>query len=187
MPLNCVDTLLEDVLECSNGDEGVAGNDRTIYFCFASDLNTMPTVPASTATTTLTERVTATGTFGFKPGKCFKKFECTTEMVGVVSELIGSEAAQSWRNSFEGAVKNTAARSIGFVDAIKNGALVVYVPGLEADGRIIGNLKRPARMATGKADTGKKGDDTRQTEFSIQNTGKVAPFWSGVLPLTPAL
>ncbi|PKK35552.1 hypothetical protein BWI96_16770 [Siphonobacter sp. SORGH_AS_0500] len=185
--MSCIDAKLEDVLECQNGDTGVAGLERTGYYCFESDIKTWPTLPSKDATTTFEQRVTLTDSFIMNTGKKFNKFQFTSDLPSVESELVGPAKGKSWSNTLKGAVRSTSAQVKGFLDATKNGNMIFIVIGLNGEQEVIGWKDKPAMVTSGKLASGAKADDERMTEFEINATGKPAFNYTGTIPLTAAV
>ncbi|MFY0628698.1 MAG: hypothetical protein JXR07_20565 [Reichenbachiella sp.] len=175
---------LQELLNVDGGDNN-AGLAINIYIARASTVLTWPTVTANP--TTFAERVTITDPVVFKTDGRFYKVQCIVEKNGLQSLAQGEVGSKSTENILTFRRKGITKESLGLFEEFKNDDLVVVVPDLEGDHRILGTVDLPATLSEFEASTGEAVADHKHSMFKIRSVGAAAPFYEGAISETPAV
>lgn len=170
-----------DWADGSNNDGGLA---NYVYYAPLSHVNTFPTVPASP--TTNADVVTIADDFVMETGKKFLKVYCTRDMGELTSKMVGETDSKSYENKVDLFIPGNEAEIAAFLEKIKNTNAVWLVPDREGKVRVLGSENLPAKIEVGETTSGKKAGDARGTKMTISSVGRIAPFYTGDIPLTPA-
>lgn len=171
-------------LDFPDGGDNDAGIASYIYLAKVKDVLNWPTLPPTP--TTLAQKVTLTGNFEMKEGKRFYKLYCTRDKGDLNSDMVGEMDSKSAENKLKIFIPRTTPENIGFLEECKNTNVVAI--SVERDGsmRVIGSELLPAKLFTGKAGSGSKAGDAKGIDVEISSVGRIAPFYTGTIPLTPA-
>ncbi|SDK35255.1 hypothetical protein SAMN05421823_102532 [Catalinimonas alkaloidigena] len=177
---------LQDIL-WPNGSNNDAGLARMHYYCALDDIDTFPAIAATPASaTSAAELVTVADDFVFKSGKCFKEFYCTLEKGNMKSTLVGERDGKSAENTVTLFHPGNKDYLLGMIEYLKNTNLVVLVRELDGQIRIFGSEYLPANLDVAESDSGTKVADLKGITVTVKSIGRIAPIYTGAIPLTPA-
>lgn len=175
---------IEDLLKTS-GQDNDGGLGVFCYYARHKDIKTWPAVVAAPAT--YKERVTADGDFVFETGACFKRFQNTLEKSSLESQGVGERDSRSAENLYNIQHPGNKESVIGWLEEMKNEDLVVVVVDVASNTkRILGSEHLPASFESFNVTSGMAVADEKRVIATIKSIGRIAPFYEGDLPLTPA-
>lgn len=175
-------------LTWDEGTENMGGLKVIGYYAPIADIENFPELPANP--TTPEEEVTLESTTGFtfKTGKNFLKLYSTEETASVSSEPQGEVDGQSFVHKGKTFFPGSKVEAMAFMKAVNNGNFVFVFE--EASGgarRVIGSVAFPAKCKPSHT-TGEKTADRKGMTLEIQSYGTTpVPFYTGAIPLTPAV
>lgn len=171
-------------LDFPDGGDNDAGIGSYIYLAKAKDVLTWPTLPPTP--TTLAQKVTLTGNFEMKEGKKFVKLYCTRDKGDLNSDMVGEMDSKSAENKVKLFIPRTTPENVGFLEECKNTNVVAIVVERDDSMRVVGSELLPAKLVVGKTTTGLKAGDPKGVDIELNSVGRIAPFYTGTIPLTPA-
>lgn len=174
----------QDVLNPTGGDND-AGLKRTVYFCLLSEIDTFPAVAASP--TTYAQRVTISDDIEFVSGSCFRKLELTIRKSSLDNDAAGERHSKSSVNFAELYRARIDETMLGWLEEHKNDDMVFVIPQLDGKNRLLGSADLPATIENWEVRGGKDVSDPKGVMFRVESVGRIAPFYTGAISLTPAV
>lgn len=175
-------------LAWASGQDNTGGLTEDWYYAYAEDILTWPTYSDKATATTPEELMNYVGNFVMKTGKRFFNGYLTMGTGEVKWDGQGPTDCKSSKHSFELSHPGASAKSLGFIDLVKNANLVII--GLDRDGfrRVVGSEKMSAKFDSDAGTSGKSGEDYKGDVITFISELQSPPkFYPGTIPLTPAV
>ena len=168
----------------TDGQDNDAGLASELYYAPLADVATFPAVIA--VPTNFDEKVTVSSDFVMQSGKQFFQIYGTLEKGSVISTLVGERDGKSFENMAKFVHPGNKPYLLGFLEYLKNTNLVFIVKELDGQMRIIGSEDLPAKIDAAESTTGEAVADLKHIEITVKSIGRIAPVYTGTVPLTPA-
>jgi hypothetical protein len=176
----------QDILKAQGGGiNNDAGLQVIAYYALYHDIETFPAVPAAPAD--FAEKVTITSDFVMKSTKRFWQIQSTLEMTGLDTNMQGERDGRSSENIFTLQHPGTPKEMVAWIEEYKNADLVFIIKHIDGVMRVIGSEGLPASLETFTIPSGMAVADSRHVNATIRSIGRIAPFYEGAIPLTPAV
>lgn len=118
-------------------------------------------------------------------GKSFKRIDCVLDKGQAASTKIGGRGHGAWRNQAMGHVAAPDATAAGMAAYWNNKKIVALVPDRNTGNyRLVGTKLDPAFIQAQDASTGEGPEGENAWKFTIEATGKKAPYVTGTVTLT---
>ncbi len=169
-------------LNWEDGSDNTAGIGQNIYVAKKVDIETLPTpqVDNSIGDGSLAQLVTISDNIVMKPGKGMIKVYCTLEKGSLQHESQGEMDGMSFMNKLKIFMPGSKAEVLGFIQWAKNSSLIILVPEIDGQVRMLGHENYPAKMINAPGGTGEKTADLKGTEINFQSARKgPAPIFTG--------
>lgn len=173
----------EDIVK-SGARDNDGGLKIFAFYALLEDILTFPVVPPTP--TDLSDSVTITDDFVMKTGKKFWKIESTLETSGLDGSMVGERDGRSAENMLDLQHPGSNKSFIGWLEENKNRNLVLIVEEIGGSFRVIGSPGLPASIEKATFPSGKKVADAKKIEVTIKSIGRIAPYYEGTIPITPA-
>ena len=175
--------ILQDLI-WPNGQDNDGGVGSEHYYALIDDVRTWPVIAPTP--TNFTGKVTLTGSFVMKPGKKFQKIYCTLEKGMIASTQVGERDGKSYETIATLHFPGNTPEMIGFLEHLKNSNIVLVVRELMGTQRVLGSQYLPANIETSAVTTGTAVADLKGATFTVRSIGRIAPIFTGSVPLEPA-
>jgi hypothetical protein len=176
--------IFQDMLR-TDGRDNDGGLLVFAYWALYTDILTFPKVPV--APTTLAEKVTIADPFVMKQGKRFWQFQSTLLTSSLDGEGVGERDGRSAENKVTLKRVGNEAEVIGWVEQVKNSDLVLIVSHINGNKRVIGSEGLPASLEKFTIKSGGAVKDEISVVAEFMSVGRIAPFYTAAVPLTPAV
>lgn len=176
---------LEDI-EKVPGENNDGGLGVYMYYALLQDILTFPKV--APAPTDYAASVTVSADFVMKTGKKFYKFQNTLEKSSLQTTSAGERDGRSAENMYNFQHPGNKPQAVAWLEQNKNSDLVCIVEDV-ATGfkRILGSEFLPASFESFEVTSGDAVSSEKVVRGSIKSVGRVAPFYTGTIPLTAAI
>lgn len=182
--IQCLD--LYDI-EYASGQDNTGGMTQTFYFAYAEDILTWPTYSSKSVAADEDELMNYEGNFIMKPGKKFYKGYCTQDTGEVRWEAQGGIDGKSFKHMFELFRPSSDAKTLAFLDLVKNANLVLIGRDRDGNWRVVGSEFMSAKLESGSGTTGKTAEDVKGDTMVFSTSLESPPkFYPGTIPLTEA-
>lgn len=175
--------ILKDIIR-TDGTDTTPGLKAMAYVALCSQIATFPDVVGSTNPE---DKVTVSDDVIFSTGGKFFKFYTTREKAKFTQKLDGERDCRSWEYMYEFSFPGNTPEALGVLNNIKNSNTVWVVEDLDGEKRLLGSLDNPCEVSVAEEDSGDKSNSYKGYKITIRATGKPAPFYQGVVSLTPAV
>jgi hypothetical protein len=172
------DMLRTDGLDNDGGLKVIA------YWTLYRDILTFPKVPADPSS--FAAKVTIVDNFVMKSGKKFWQFQSTLLTPFLDSEGVGERDGRSAENKITLKRVGNEADIIGWLEYVKNTDLVLIVEHIGGSRRVIGSEGLPCSLEKFSLKSGAAVKDEISVTAEFLSVGRIAPFYTGTIPLTPA-
>ena len=178
---------LTDIL-WQQGTENMGGLKVIGYYAPIEDIANFPELPENPSTPEEEVTLESTTGFTFVTGKNFLKIYSTQETGEVISEPQGEVDGQSFVHKATIFFPGSKAEAMAFMKLVNNANMVfVFEEATGGARRVIGSVAFPAKCKPSHT-TGKATADRKGMTLEIQSFGTTpAPFYTGPIPLTPAV
>ncbi len=173
-------------IERKVGQDNDAGLKTKLFYARARDVEDWPTVP--TTMTTLADKVTLDGNFVMKVGKRFGFIEGHIEKNNFTNSGAGQVGNSSAANQLTFYMYGTDPDVLGWIETYKNDDLVLIAEDLQGNYRVYGADGLPAQIMPDWQEVGGASvADEKFIQVNFRYVGRIAKFYSGTIPLTPAV
>jgi len=155
------------------------------YWALYTDILTFPKVPAAPAV--LADAVTIASPFVMKTGKRFWQFQSTLLTSSLDSEGVGERDGRSAENKITLKRTGNEAEIIGWLEQVKNSDLILIATQISGSRRVIGSEGLPASLEKFSIKSGAAVKDEISVTAEFMSVGRIAPFYTAAVPLTPAV
>lgn len=173
-------------IERKVGLDNDAGLKTKLFYARARDVEDWPTIPASM--TTLADKVTLEGDFVMKSTKRFGFIEGHIEKNNFTNSGAGQVGNSSAANQLTFYMYGTDPDVLGWIETYKNDDLVLIAEDLQGNYRVYGADGLPAQIMPDWQEVGGASvADEKFIQVNFRYVGRIAKFYSGAIPLTPAI
>jgi hypothetical protein len=175
--------IFKDMLR-TDGRDNDGGLLVFAYWTLYHDIATFPKVPANP--TTLAEKVTIADPFVMKTGTKFWQFQSTLLTPFLDSEGVGERDSRSAENKLTLKRAGNEDEILGWIEQVKNSDLVLIVSHINGKKRVLGSEGLPASLEKFTIKSGGAVKDEISVTAEFMSVGRIAPFYTAAVPLTPA-
>lgn len=173
-------------IERKVGLDNDAGLKTKLFYGRARDVEDWPTLPVTMAV--LADKVTLEGDFVMKSTKRFGFIEGHIEKNSFTVSGAGQVGNSSAANVLTFYMYGTDADVLGWIETYKNDDLVLIAEDLQGNYRVFGADGLPAQIMPDWSETGGASvADEKFIQVNFRYVGRIAKFYSGAIPLTPAI
>lgn len=173
-------------IERKVGRDNDAGLKTKLFYARARDVEDWPTTPATM--TTLADKVTLEGNFVMKSTKRFGFIEGHIEKNNFTNSGAGQVGNSSAANQLTFYMYGTDPDVLGWIETYKNDDLVLIAEDLQGNYRVYGADGLPAQIMPDWQEVGGASvADEKFIQVNFRYVGRIAKFYSGTIPLTPAV
>jgi hypothetical protein len=173
-------------IERKVGLDNDAGLKTKLFYARARDVEDWPTIPV--AMTALADKVTLEGDFVMKSTKRFGFIEGHIEKNKFNNAGAGQVGNSSAANILTFYMYGTDPDVLGWIETYKNDDLVLIAEDLQGNYRVYGADGLPAQiMPDWQEEGGASVADEKFITVNFRYVGRIAKFYSGAIPLTPAV
>lgn len=164
------------------GETNLPGVATTCYYICRDDIESFPPFMTYVAPG---DSLRLEGDIVMKATKKMYRHEIVSSTGMLQSTLVGEQGSQVFDNVFEGRYKKTDAKTLEFVERVKDGCGILIIKELTGDYRVIGNMDTNAQVIEAQASSGMKTGDSRGTTIKFKDEiGRPAPFYTGDFDIT---
>lgn len=165
------------------GIRTIPGYKTKLYAVCACDIETFP---GYLTTTGVGDSITLDGDIVLKTDKKWAQLDTISETGKVTETEVGVIGSQVFQSQFEFKLPKTLA-SDEWLDANPNACMVFLIEDKDGKQRVLGNDKVPTTRTAAVGTNGPGLTDEKSWAITIMdNTGRIAPYYTGVIDLVGA-